>query len=231
MKKQLFLSAAVLLTAGMIWMTGCKKDDTTPPVVTITGANPLTISLNNTSVADPFATATDDQDGDIAASSISSDWSSKVDVNLKGSYTVTYSATDAAGNVGTATRTVNVINDAEAFAGTYQGNETDINGPYTYVQLNTVTASTTVNNRITLTRLGDFANNTVYINVTGTTLTMPSQTVTNVGTGANPCDIHNRQSDGTGTKTATGFNLTYNDAKVAPCTGSRTNVAAVFVKQ
>ena len=37
--------------------------------------------------------------------------SSTVDINTAGVYTVTYSATDTAGNVGTATRTVNVNPD------------------------------------------------------------------------------------------------------------------------
>ena len=36
-----------------------------------------------------------------------------------GDYTLTYTATDAAGNVGTATRTVHVYNQAEVFEGTY----------------------------------------------------------------------------------------------------------------
>ena len=38
---------------------------------------------------------------------------SNVDVTTVGSYTVTYSATDTAGNIGTATRTVNVIESDE----------------------------------------------------------------------------------------------------------------------
>lgn len=228
MKKLTYL-AAVVLSAGILFMTGCKKDDTTPPTVSLIGNNPMTISLNSSLPTDPGATAEDDQDGDVT-SSITSNWST-IDVNLAGAYTVTYIATDAAGNEGTATRTVNVVNDAAAWAGTYAGSETDINGPYTYVQPNVVTPSTTVNNRIYLTRLGDFANNTVYLTVAGTSLTLPSQTVSNVGTGSATCDVHNRRSDGTGTKTSTGFTLNYNDAKVAPCTGSRTNVNATFVKQ
>ncbi|MBK5286182.1 MAG: hypothetical protein JJE25_12350, partial [Bacteroidia bacterium] len=62
-------------------------------------------------------------------------------------------------------------------------------------------------------------------------ITLPLQTNTNVGTGVNPCDVHDRRSDGTGVKTTNGFDLTYNDSKVAPCVGNRTGVAAVFIKQ
>ena len=47
----------------------------------------------------------------------------KIEALRPGTYTVTYSATDAAGNVGTATRTIHVVNDAEYLAGTYTTTE------------------------------------------------------------------------------------------------------------
>jgi hypothetical protein len=232
MKKQIFLVAAVLFTAGVITMSGCKKDDTTPPVITLVGSASVT-SVLNAAYTDQGATANDNKDGDITSKITSTGWIA-ADKDLTGTYTITYSVTDAAGNTGTATRTVIVKNDAEAaYAGTYtSAMETDANGPYTYQTAKPfiVTASTTVNNRVIMNRLGDFDNNTVYMMVTGTTLTIPSQTVTNVGSGTASCDVHDRQTDGTGVKTANGFNLTYNDAKVAPCTGTRTGVQAVFVK-
>lgn len=230
MKKQILIACSVVFTAGMLFIAGCKKDDTTPPTITLTGSS-VTMSLQGT-YTEPGFTAEDDEDGDIT-SSVTSDMSStNPNKNLTGPYTITYTVSDAAGNTGTATRVVTVVNDAEsAYAGTYSSaSETDILGPYTYVQPFIVTASTTQNNRVTMNRLGDFANNAVYMDIVGTNITVPSQTHTNVGTGPNPCDVHDRQTDGTGTKTANGFNLTYNDAKVAPCTGSRTGVQAVFVK-
>lgn len=212
-------------------MTGCKKDDSTPPTITLEGSSSMTISLQGT-YTEPGFTAEDDRDGDLTASVTSDESSTNPNKNLAGTYTIHYEVTDAAGNTGTEERVVQVVNDAAAaYAGTYQGNETDINGPYTYVQKNVITASTTVNNRISMTRLGDFANNTVYMDIVGTSITLPSQTVTNVGTGSNSCDVHDRKSDGTGSKTGTGFTLTYNDQKLAPCTGSRNGVQATFVKQ
>ena len=227
MKKNIIRLSAVAFIAAAAIFTGCNKEDTTAPVVTLTGDASKTISLNST-YTEEGATATDDEDGAITPTV-----SGTVNEDLAGTYTITYTATDAAGNSSSATRTVIVRNDAYALEGTYSGNETDINGPYTYVQNNVVTASATVNNRVELTRLGDFANNTVYLNITGTTITIPSQTVSNVGTGSNQCDVHNRQTDGVGTITTTpvGFTLTYNDSKVAPCSGTRTGVQAVFVKQ
>ncbi|NRA49074.1 MAG: DUF5011 domain-containing protein, partial [Phaeodactylibacter sp.] len=77
---------------------------TTPPVITILGDNPATVTEGST-YSDAGATATDDTDGDIT-SSISV--SSNVNTSAAGSYTVTYDVSDAAGNNTQATRTVNV---------------------------------------------------------------------------------------------------------------------------
>jgi Bacterial surface protein, Ig-like domain len=232
MKKLLFVLMTAVSVYAVVTISSCKKDDTTPPVISMSGSNPMTIVLNSSSVSDPGATANDDEDGAISSVSSNWNWGTNPDPNTAGNYSITYTASDAAGNQATAVRTVTVYNQAAAiWEGTYNGSEVDINGPYTYTQQNVVTASTTQNNRITLTRLGDFANNTVFMDVTGNNLNMPSQTHTNVGTGPNPCDVHDRTSSGTGVKTTQGFTLTYDDAKVAPCTGSRTGVVATFIKQ
>ena len=82
--------------------------DTTPPVITITGDNPLTHNLGD-AYADPGAAATDNDpafDGAVTANS------SAVDVNATGNYTVTYTATDSSNNTGTAARTVHVRDTA-----------------------------------------------------------------------------------------------------------------------
>lgn len=230
MKKHFLSITALALIAGTLVFTGCSKDDVTAPVVTLVGGD-VTISLQGT-YTEAGATATDDKDGEISPV-VGGD---VVDVNKTGVYVVTYTATDAAGNVGEATRNVTVKNDAEAsWAGTYAGKETDVNGPWTYVNPVIVTASKTINNQIIINPLGDYKNNAVYANVVGTTISIPNQNHTNVGspqTPSDPCDVHNRQtSSGTGAKTATGFTLNYADAKLTPCTGSRTSVDAVFTKQ
>ncbi len=77
--------------------------DTTAPVITISGENPITINVGQTYV-DVGATAVDDIDGDIMPS-----MTGTVNVANAGTYTITYSATDTAGNTATATRTV-VVN-------------------------------------------------------------------------------------------------------------------------
>jgi hypothetical protein len=78
--------------------------DNTPPIITLNGGNPITVECH-TSFTDPGATAHDNCSADAAATA-----SGSVNVNVVGSYTLTYNATDAAGNNATAvTRTVNVV--------------------------------------------------------------------------------------------------------------------------
>jgi|GEM_PF-905663 len=77
--------------------------DTTPPVITLTGANPLTVECHGTFV-DPGATA-----NDACAGSVPVTASGSVNANTAGTYTITYSASDPSGNTVTATRTVNVV--------------------------------------------------------------------------------------------------------------------------
>lgn len=231
MKRNILTLTAFTLLAGSVIFTSCKKDDITDPVVTLTGSD-MTISLQGT-FTDPGATANDNKDGVLSPAA-----SGNVNTNLTGVYEITYTATDAAGNSGTAVRKVTVINDAHAaWSGKYDGSEVDAGGPYTYAgntdpnKVIEITASTTTNNDIFINRLGDFANNKVKMRVTGTAIDIPSQIVSAVGTGTAACDVHSRQSSGTGTKTTAGFTLDYSDSKVAPCTGSRTNVIATFIKK
>ena len=107
---ELSILEQLLVLAGLIILDNVTEDstvppppdpsDTTPPVITVLGDNPVTIELGDTYVdagaeADGGETVTTDLGG--------------LDTNVAGLYTITYSATDAAGNTGTATRTVNVV--------------------------------------------------------------------------------------------------------------------------
>jgi hypothetical protein len=71
--------------------------DTTPPVITVSGNNPYYVE-QGTTYTDPGATA----DG---GETVIVD-NGGLNVNTLGTYTITYSATDSLGNTGTATRTV-----------------------------------------------------------------------------------------------------------------------------
>jgi hypothetical protein len=77
--------------------------DTTPPVITLNGANPFTVECG-TAYNEPGATATDAVDGPIVPTI-----SGTVTTTSPGSYTRTYTATDSAGNTASVPRTVNVV--------------------------------------------------------------------------------------------------------------------------
>jgi len=77
--------------------------DTTPPVITLNGANPLNLKVGEI-YTDPRATATDDVDGDLDVTITGS-----VNRNTSGTYIITYFATDLAGNSAIKKRTVNVL--------------------------------------------------------------------------------------------------------------------------
>jgi len=77
--------------------------DTTPPVITISGDAYINHE-QGTTYTDAGATATDNVDGDVSV-----DVSGNVDKAVADTYTITYSASDQAGNSATATRTVVVL--------------------------------------------------------------------------------------------------------------------------
>ena len=82
--------------------------DDTAPVITIIGLNTIEI-VKGLTYTDAGATATDDFD-----SIVSIVTAGAVDTTTLGTYTITYTATDNAGNTATATRTVTVIPDTIA---------------------------------------------------------------------------------------------------------------------
>ncbi|EGW53319.1 beta strand repeat-containing protein [Candidatus Endoriftia persephonae] len=79
--------------------------ETTAPVITITGDNPLALEAGTTAYSDPGASANDNVDGDITGNITTS---GSVDRTTAGTYTITYTVNDAAGNTATSTRTVNI---------------------------------------------------------------------------------------------------------------------------
>ena len=81
------------------------SEDTTPPVVTLNGSAEMSLFVDRT-YTELGATATDDSDGDITSSIVIS---GEVNTSKVGTYTLTYTATDSAGNSGSATRTVHVL--------------------------------------------------------------------------------------------------------------------------
>lgn len=78
--------------------------DEVPPVITILGDNPMIVSRGDTYV-EPGATATDLKDGDLTSSIVIT---GTVNVNVLGTYTITYTVSDNFENTASATRTVSV---------------------------------------------------------------------------------------------------------------------------
>ena len=89
--------------------------DTTPPVITINGNNPAEINIGDT-YSDLGATVTDDVNENLGVTTyLDGIQTSQISINTASSttYTISYTATDQAGNTATSTRTVNV-NDLNA---------------------------------------------------------------------------------------------------------------------
>ena len=108
MSKKIYAYVLVFLVSLFV-LTGCGSSgggtspDTTKPVITLNGENPMELT-KGTAYSEAGATATDDVDGNITVTT-----SGTVDVTTIGSYTITYVAVDSAGNSATATRVVNVV--------------------------------------------------------------------------------------------------------------------------
>ncbi|HSE20644.1 MAG TPA: immunoglobulin-like domain-containing protein [Pyrinomonadaceae bacterium] len=78
--------------------------DPTPPTITLNGPDPLVVECHST-LNDPGATANDNCGGNFAATA-----TSNVNSNVVGNYTITYNASDAAGNAATpVVRNVSVV--------------------------------------------------------------------------------------------------------------------------
>lgn len=75
--------------------------DTVSPVITLTGSSALTLERGDTYV-DLGATSSEGQ-------AVTNDSATTINNMTVGTYTITYSTTDAVGNTGTTTRTVNVV--------------------------------------------------------------------------------------------------------------------------
>ncbi len=89
--------------------TDCKGlvTDTTAPVITLSGANPLTVILDAIYI-EPGATAEDDWDGSVEVLV-----AGNVNTSVLGDYILTYTSADTTGNEDSITRTVSVVPNPE----------------------------------------------------------------------------------------------------------------------
>jgi len=200
MKKKILVLAVLLAGLTTLVFTGCSDDDdTTPPVVTLNGDPAPVISLQSNFV-DLGAVATDDEDGSLIAVV-----SGTVNNDKVGSYTLTYTATDGAGNEGTATRVVTVINDLDSdpWEGSYDCTITsgpcDPTTPVTYTE--SLSVSSTLNNGLEWSKFGDYPNANAKLNIifgTNNQVIIPDQVIV---CGTTPVA---RTFTGSGTKVGSG---------------------------
>lgn len=181
MKRMKNLLAIVII--GSVLFVSCNDEDDKAPVVRLIGAADTTIILNST-WTDPGAIAEDDKDGVITNIQVSG----TVNVDLVGVYKITYSATDAAGNTGTKTRTVRVRNTADGWAGNYSVIDEVEGDQYTYSDI--ITFSQTENRHVWVTKFAYYTNGAVKFKFENpetvpTDIDLPTQTV-NCGNPSTP---------------------------------------------
>ncbi|MFN8153436.1 MAG: DUF5011 domain-containing protein [Bacteroidia bacterium] len=221
MKKTMLFAG--ILAASSLFVTSCSKDDTEAPLITLIGDNPHEIDMFDT-YTDPGATAEDNEDGNLS-SSITVD-ASDVDNTMPGHYEVYYSVSDAAGNTGTATREVHVHATAAAMADTYNVFDTCGTGAaaqaFSYTQTVTAVNATTMG----FNKFADYSGNTgitTTIDEEGV-ITLASQPALDIGS-----SLDDHTFSGTGSVTANGFKLSYNDQNIT--TSSIAQCRAWFVRQ
>ena len=125
--------------------SGAAASDTTPPVVT----PPINISIEATAQLTTLtleaAAANDDVDGTLTATA------DNTGPFAVGTHTITWSATDAAGNTGTATQTIIVTDTIGPTVNVSTSQTVEATGPLTPITLGTATATDLVDGAITPT--------------------------------------------------------------------------------
>jgi len=95
-------NAGAVITQAYV-ITPTSEVDITPPVITLNGENSITIALG-IAYTEEGASAVDETDGNVTVAI-----SGTVDVDTMDAYTISYTATDAANNSSTTTRTIYVV--------------------------------------------------------------------------------------------------------------------------
>lgn len=107
-----------------VTFTVSRLPDTDPPVITLLGDASVSLTVNDT-FTDPGATATDARDGSVSVS-VGGD---TINTDVVGTYTLTYSATDAAGNTALpVSRTVTISSGSTGGGGGGGGNSRSSRG-------------------------------------------------------------------------------------------------------
>ena len=159
MKKIKFIMMATI--ASLLIFSACDQEDFDNPVIilnpdAVSGTIDFDIVLDDPAgFTDPGFTATDNKDGDLTSqvSVIGT-----VDVTKIGTYTLTYTVSDKAGNKGTAERKVNVIVNQDTYVGQWVIIETVTNADTTFNHTynSNITKSSTTNMQILATNISGY---------------------------------------------------------------------------
>jgi hypothetical protein len=216
----MYIKRAGLVILLVILIASCAKEDTIAPVLSLNLGNNIAMSLPRipgTNVwTDPGFYAKDNKDG-VITNQVKV--FGTVNPNLKGIYTLTYSVKDAAGNVTTQNRVVNVFNDADSLAGTYTVIDSTVTGPSSpawtsYVVI--LTTDNTTDSVIHFDKFAGFFNDSTVIgraNRLAATINIAKQTVTFTPSATPVTHVFSGAgTDSVGALIQTALHLTYTDS-------------------
>jgi hypothetical protein len=151
------LATAIIFGLMAFVYVSCQdEEDIAPPVITLTGDNPFYLTLNQDYV-EPGFTVKDQEDGTISPDKVNV--SSNVNKDETGTYKVTYSVSDNAGNTGVTERTVIVRNSAEFLAGDYLNAQNSCQNAPVATFNGTITVSDIENGKFTIQNFGGHGTN------------------------------------------------------------------------
>ena len=181
---------------ALFLIAGCKSKDTVSPNLYLNGDVTMKISLNS-NYTELGATANDNKDGDITnrieitnpLDTMESDgqfqdiWLPRGATIQVGTYTITYTVKDDAGNTTTLTRTVTVENDVYRYGNdnlVYEVTKEDLTPPIlTYLDYETqLESDENINNRLWFPKFSnlEFYTLKVYANIREDSIFIPLQT-------------------------------------------------------
>ena len=150
-------------------------EDTVAPVVTLNGSSSINVNISS-AYTELGAIANDDCDGSVSVNI----YGDTVNTNLMNTYTVLYSATDAAGNIGTNSRTIAIIDNVPPVVTLNGSSPQQVLIDSTYTELN-ATALDNVDGSLAVTVGGD----TVDTSLSGSYIVTYSATDSSGNTGTN----------------------------------------------